>query len=410
MLQAYLLFITGLTLSGVAIYYSVAGLGAIFAGALVPIYIMGTSLELAKLVAASWLKANWQRAPWFMRLYIFAAIAGLMAITSIGVFGYLSKAHIEQSSSASTLQAKVDILNSRIDSEKSIIQQYRTDLEVLNGQIAKFSELGSVSKGVVVRESQKAEREQILEKIDQSQNKINSLQQEKEPFDLQLRSVEAEVGPIKYIAAFVYGDHPDSSTLEKSVTWLIILIVVIFDPLAIALLLAAQLTFGWVKQEKQAISVLSSAPSTVATESVVSTDDNSYNIVLPDHTNATLNEDINSEEDTSSDEIVPTLDSQVDQASAGLAEVVPDEEHVIQDNMQDVNNDRNSADLIVEEAKRYIVKEPKKKGLHDQGLARSLTDSSQGLKKSAIWNKIAKQITRKTILDLNNSTKSSIEK
>ena len=361
MLQAYLLFITGLTLSGVAIYYSVAGLGAIFAGALVPIYIMGTSLELAKLVAASWLKANWQRAPWFMRLYIFAAIAGLMAITSIGVFGYLSKAHIEQSSSASTLQAKVDILNSRIDSEKSIIQQYRTDLEVLNGQIAKFSELGSVSKGVAVRESQKAEREQILEKIDQSQNKINSLQQEKEPFDLQLRSVEAEVGPIKYIAAFVYGDHPDSSTLEKSVTWLIILIVVIFDPLAIALLLAAQLTFSWVKQEKQAISVLSSAPSTVDTESVVSTDDNSYNIVLPDHTNATLNEDINSEEDTASDEIVPTLDSQVDQDSAGLAEVVPDEEHVTQDNMQDVNEERNSADLIVEEAKRYIVEEPKKK-------------------------------------------------
>lgn len=357
MLQAILLFITGLTLSGVAIYYSVAGLGAIFAGAVVPIYIMGTSLELAKLVAASWLKANWYRAPWFLRLYMFIAIAGLMAITSIGVFGYLSKAHIEQSSSASGLEEKVAIIDSRIASEQAVINQYRTDLTVLNDQISKFSELGSVSKGVAARESQQAERNRILEKIDQSQSKVSSLQQEKEPIALQLRSVEAEVGPIKYIAAFVYGDHPDASTLEKSVTWLIILIVVIFDPLAIALLLAAQLTLSWSKETKSRL------PSEVET----SIEPDSYKIAVPDETDT-----VNKEPDKIQSDIIEEEQPAIEMAES-LEEVSNDlvsesgtldsEATRQEESEQEVSqvNNSNNLDIISEEAKRYIVDESKKK-------------------------------------------------
>ena len=251
MFLAILLLIAGLTISAVAIYYSVLGLAAIFAASVIPIYIMGITLEIGKLIGASWLKANWHRAPWLIKSYMLLAIAGLMAITSMGIFGYLSAAHINQGVPTGDVIAQVSILDEKIKIEEDAIANYKKDLEVLNEQITKYNELGSVSKGVTVRKEQKTEREKIIKQIDEGQKTITQLREEKAPIAAKLRKVEAEVGPIKYLAAFFYDDKPDASMLERSVTWVIILIVIVFDPLAIVMLLAAQTTFAWHRKPKQ---------------------------------------------------------------------------------------------------------------------------------------------------------------
>lgn len=251
MFLAVLLLIAGLTISAVAIYYSVLGLAAIFAASVIPIYIMGITLEIGKLIGASWLKANWHRAPWLIKSYMLLAITGLMAITSMGIFGYLSAAHINQGVPTGDVIAQVSILDEKIKIEEDSIDNYKKDLSVLNEQITKYNELGSVSKGVTVRKEQKIEREKILKQIDEGQKKITELREEKAPIAAKLRKVEAEVGPIKYLAAFFYDEKPDASMLERSVTWVIILIVIVFDPLAIVMLLAAQTTFAWHKKPKQ---------------------------------------------------------------------------------------------------------------------------------------------------------------
>ena len=245
MFLAILLLIAGLTISAVAIYYSVLGLAAIFAASVIPIYIMGITLEVGKLIGASWLKANWHRAPWIIKTYMFIAIGCLMAITSMGIFGYLSAAHINQGIPTGDVVAQVSILDEKIKIEEDAISNYRKDLAVLNEQVTKYNELGSVSKGVTVRKEQKAERERLVKQIEEGQQKITQLREEKVPIAAKLRKVEAEVGPLKYIAAFFYDDKPDATMLERSVTWVIILIVIVFDPLAIVMLLAAQTTFAW---------------------------------------------------------------------------------------------------------------------------------------------------------------------
>ena len=279
MFLAILLLIAGLTISAVAIYYSVLGLAAIFAASVIPIYIMGITLEVGKLIGASWLKANWRRAPWLIKSYMLIAIAGLMAITSMGIFGYLSAAHINQGVPTGDVIAQVAILDEKIKIEEDVISNYKKDLEVLNEQITKYNELGSVSKGVTVRKEQKTEREKIIKQIEESQQKITELREEKAPIAAKLRKVEAEVGPIKYLAAFFYNDKPDASMLERSVTWVIILIVIVFDPLAIVMLLAAQTTFAWHKKPKQeSIQIL---PKQELVQTIIEQPNNSTKESLP---------------------------------------------------------------------------------------------------------------------------------
>jgi hypothetical protein len=249
-LIAYLTLISGLAISAVAVYYSVVGLTAIFAAAAVPIIIMGVTLELSKLVATVWLKQNWDIAPKSIKAYLIAAIVILMIITSMGIFGFLSKAHIEQGLPASDAIAKVSIIEEKIKIEQDAIDRARKDLEVLNTQIDRFSELGAVSRGVNVRNQQREERTAILRQIEQSQARISELREEMAPFNTQLREVEAKVGPIKYIAAFFYGDT-DKTVLDKAVTWVILTLIVVFDPLAVILLLASQYSFQRIREREQ---------------------------------------------------------------------------------------------------------------------------------------------------------------
>jgi hypothetical protein len=253
MILAWLLLLTGLTISAVAIYYSVVGLTAIFSAAAIPIIIMGSALEVGKLVCASWLKANWERAPRFMKYYMVTAVVVLMLITSMGIFGFLSKAHNDQSLVSGDVTSKIAVYDEKIKTERENIDANRKVLKQLDESVdqvmGRSQDEKGAEKAVAIRKAQQKERSRIAQDITESQKKITALNEERAPIAAEVRKVEAEVGPIKYIAAFIYGTAPDENMLEQAVTWIIILIVIVFDPLAVIMLLAAQMTFGWKKEQ-----------------------------------------------------------------------------------------------------------------------------------------------------------------
>jgi len=254
MILAVLLLLTGLTISAVAIYYSVAGLTAIFSAAVIPIIVMGSALEIGKLVCASWLKANWHRAPRFMKVYMTISVVVLMLITSMGIFGFLSKAHNDQNLVSGDVQSKIEIYDEKIKTAKENIEADRKQLKQMDEAVDQIMGRSSDEKGAdkanAVRKSQQKDRALLARDIETNQKTISKLNAEAAPIRAENRKVEAEVGPIKYIAAFIYGANPDSSLLERAVTWIIILIVIVFDPLAVIMLLASQMTFGWTRDER----------------------------------------------------------------------------------------------------------------------------------------------------------------
>jgi hypothetical protein len=243
---------TALLLSAVAAYYSVAGLVAIFSAATIPVIIMGGSLELGKIAATVWLHNNWRRAGWAFKAYLIPAVAFLMLLTSMGIFGYLSKAHSDQSLVSGDVQAKIAIYDEKIKTERENIDANRRALKQLDEAVDQVMGRSTTEEGaarsVQIRRGQQAERGRLLREIEQSQKKITVLNEERAPIAAEVRKVEAEVGPIKYIAALVYGDNPDTNLLERAVRWMIIMIVLVFDPLALALILAANKQFEWVRQ------------------------------------------------------------------------------------------------------------------------------------------------------------------
>lgn len=367
MFLAILTFLSALTISAVAIYYSVAGLAAIFAAAVVPIIVMGVSLEVGKLVTAVWLHRYWDRAVWWLKTYLAIAVVVLMFITSMGIFGYLSKAHIEQTSMSieqvaqiesideklirsqakvtrwtdeidrlmkgedirvDTLiekeQAELDKLYKRINEEKDsakVVAEKEIGLQnerLKQAQLRKFQDIkaakdrledatfgGGTQYDKAVEEAKanelsvasSAQREirninkrlnetlvaidsryageiksinDRIQKlrgqanaktedidgritdleafIDKEQVKVDTAREEKAIFEKQFRQLEADVGPIKYIAEFVYGQESDADLLEKAVRWVIIVIIFVFDPLAVLLLIASQYSFQFRKE------------------------------------------------------------------------------------------------------------------------------------------------------------------
>lgn len=360
MFIAILTLLSALSISAVAIYYSIAGLAAIFAGAVIPIMIMGTVLEVGKLITASWLYQYWKVAPRFLKYYLSIAVLVLMFITSMGIFGYLSKAHIEQTSLSTEQVALIDTLNDKIDRSTIKIDRWMVEMnrlmkgedvrvdnlisaeqEVLNDlyskikqekddiridfdkQIelqnnrlkqaqerkeadiaaaqeryagafnkkgldeaiaeAKSNELSVASSAqreikninaklndaLAVVDEKYAEQIKVIENriqnlrdqantktqdidgrileleefIDTEQLKIDEVREEKFLYEKEYRKLEAEVGPIKYIAEFIYGKEANKDLLEEAVRWVIIVIIFVFDPLAVLLLIAANFTF-----------------------------------------------------------------------------------------------------------------------------------------------------------------------
>jgi hypothetical protein len=243
---------TALLLSLVAAYYSVAGLTAIFSAAAIPVIIMGGSLELGKIVATVWLHNNWKRAGWAFKAYLIPAVAFLMLLTSMGIFGYLSKAHSDQSLVSGDSMSKVAIYDEKIKIAKENIDVNRKALKQMDEAVDQVmgrstSETGA-DKSVALRRNQQKERGRLLAEIQAEQKTIITLNEERAPLAAEFRQIEAEVGPIKYIAALVYGDNPDANVLEKAVRLVIIMIVLVFDPLALTLILAANKQFEWARQ------------------------------------------------------------------------------------------------------------------------------------------------------------------
>jgi Skp family chaperone for outer membrane proteins len=253
-LIAYLALLSGLSISAVAIYYSVAGLVSIFSAAVIPIIVMGVVLEVSKLIATMWLKINWNRAPFFIKAYMSAAIVILMIITSMGIFGFLSKAHSDQSLVSGDVQSKIAIYDEKIKTARENIEANRKQLKQMDEAVDQIMGRSTDEKGAdkanAVRRSQQRDRTALAKDIEANQKLIASLNDEAAPIRAEVRKVEAEVGPIKYIAAFIYGDNPDANLLEKAVTWVIIIIVAVFDPLAVILLLASQYSFQWFRKRE----------------------------------------------------------------------------------------------------------------------------------------------------------------
>ena len=254
MIFGYFTLLVALVISAVAAYYSIVGLTAIFSAAVIPIMIMGGALEVGKLLAAVWLKLNWHRARLSFKLYLVPAVAFLMLLTSMGIFGFLSKAHSDQTLVSGDSMSKVAIYDEKIRISKDNIDADRKALkqmdEAVDQVMGRSNDEKGADKAVALRRSQAKERTRLLADIDAEQKKISALSEERAPLAAEFRKIEADVGPIKYIAAFIYGDNPDSNILERAVRWVIILIVLVFDPLALVLILAAQQSIKWAREDR----------------------------------------------------------------------------------------------------------------------------------------------------------------
>lgn len=238
--------LTALLLSAVAAYYSIIGLTAIFAAAFWPVVIMGGTLELAKVVATSWLYRNWHETPKLIKYYMTTAVVVLSLITSMGIFGFLSKAHSDQGIASDEVLYRISVYDEKIKTAKENIDVYRKALkqmdEAVDQIMARSSDEKGADKAAALRRSQSKERTYLVNSIEAEQKKISQLNEERAPIAAEVRKVEAEVGPIKYIANFVYGET-ETNVLEKAVTWVIILIIIVFDPMALAMLIAANSSY-----------------------------------------------------------------------------------------------------------------------------------------------------------------------
>jgi len=236
--MALLALIAGLLLSGTAAYYSIIGLIAIFPGAVFAISLMGASLEFAKLVAASWLYRNWDIAPRVIKGYFIFAILILMFITSLGTFGYLSKVHLESSIGVADKSLEIARIEQQIASEQRQIDNAQRELNSLDSVVEK-----SFIDGARIRNQQKAERSALNSAIESSDARIETLTADLVPLRRSNIESEAKVGPLKYIAELIYGKEQAADYFDSAVRFVIILIVLVFDPLAVLLLIAANISY-----------------------------------------------------------------------------------------------------------------------------------------------------------------------
>jgi hypothetical protein len=261
------MLLVALMLSAVAAFYSIVGLTAIFAAAVVPIVIMGSILEAAKLVVTVWLHEYWHQVKLTMKLYLVPAVFILMVITSMGIFGFLSKAHTDQALVSGDASAKLAIVDEKIKIERENIANARAVIQQMDAAVTGVIATGdqevklkdggtqirsAAERSLQIRRSQARDRDALTRQIEEAQTRIVRLQEESAPLRAEFRKVEAEVGPIKYIAALIYGDNPDANLLEKAVRWVIIILVIVFDPLAIMMLLAFTESLRWERQKRAA--------------------------------------------------------------------------------------------------------------------------------------------------------------
>lgn len=233
-----LVFLTGIAISAVAAYYSIIGLTTIFAGAFWPVVIMGSVLEVGKLVAVSWLYNNWRGVPFLIKSYLMAAIFILMLITSMGIFGFLSKAHIEQNLAMNTgVVEQIEAINNDIKSVEGSIADLNKQVAQIDSAIEKMTEKNRAENSLKAAEQQRKTRTDLINRKNIEIKKLSELKTQKIKYESEFKKVEAEIGPIKYVAELIYGGS-DREVVDKAIRSVIMLLIFVFDPLAVLLLLA----------------------------------------------------------------------------------------------------------------------------------------------------------------------------
>ena len=245
-------FLSAISISVISAGYSIVGLSTLFAGAVVPIIAMGSALEVGKLVAASWLYNNWRNklVPYTIKMYLTFAVIVLIFITSMGIFGFLSKAHLDQVKPTSSNNIKIELLDKQINQQQLIIDRAEGQLTLLDKALEVYIDKEYVSRGLKERKKQEEERTLLNTAITDASNKIGELTLQKSELALEQDKIEAEIGPIKYIAELIYGENA-KDYFDKAVRWVIIVLIFVFDPLAVLLLIAANISLRSRKVEKE---------------------------------------------------------------------------------------------------------------------------------------------------------------
>ena len=247
-------FLSAISISVIAAGYSIMGLATLFAGAVIPIIAMGSALEVGKLVAASWLYNNWRNplVPKTIKAYLTGAVVVLIFITSMGIFGFLSKAHLDQVQPVSSNIIKIELIDKQINQQQIIIDRSQKTLDQLDRALDKYIDMEYVTRGLKERKKQEDERNLLTTTINEASDKIAELTLKKSELALEQDKIEAEVGPIKYIAELIYGDEAKDH-FDKAVRWVIIVLIFVFDPLAVLLLIAANISLRTRKEAKEEV-------------------------------------------------------------------------------------------------------------------------------------------------------------
>ena len=251
MFLTLLTFISAISISIIAAGYSIVGLATLFAGAVVPIILMGSALEVGKLVAASWLYHNWNSdVPRLLKSYLFIAIIVLVFITSLGIFGFLSKAHLDQVKPTSSNNIKIELLDNQIKSQEIIIERSQNTLTLLDKALEVYIDKEYVTRGLKERKKQKPERDALTLAINEASDKIAELSDKKGSLKLEQDKIEAEVGPIKYVAELIYGENA-KDMFDHAVRVVILILIFVFDPLAVLLLIAANISLRQWRRKRE---------------------------------------------------------------------------------------------------------------------------------------------------------------
>ena len=237
-------FISAISISLIAAGYSILGLATLFAGAYIPIIAMGSALEVGKLVAASWLYHNWRSdIPKSLKAYLFTSIIVLIFITSIGIFGFLSKAHLDQVKPTAGNTEQIELIDKKIKQEEKIIERAEKTLAQLDKALDVYIDKEYVSRGLKERNKQKEERDLLNKSIDEAMEKIANLNNSKSSINIEQLKLEADVGPLKYVAELIYGDNAKDH-FDSAVRIIILILIFVFDPLAVLLLIAANISLN----------------------------------------------------------------------------------------------------------------------------------------------------------------------
>ena len=237
-------FISAISISLIAAGYSILGLATLFAGAYIPIIAMGSALEVGKLVAASWLYHNWRSdIPKSLKAYLFTSIIVLIFITSIGIFGFLSKAHLDQVKPTAGNTEQIELIDKKIKQEEKIIARAEKTLAQLDKALDVYIDKEFVTRGLKERNKQKEERDLLNKSIDEAMEKITNLNNSKSSINREQLKLEADVGPLKYVAELIYGDNANDH-FDSAVRIIILILIFVFDPLAVLLLIAANISLN----------------------------------------------------------------------------------------------------------------------------------------------------------------------